>query len=104
MLSRVHLTDGLSYAAFRVDHISDAFCVLSRRVITRTIGHSYFAIRIAEQPIRETEFFGECPILFFRIKADAKNLDILIAVLLDSITESITFSRSARGIGFRVKP
>lgn len=104
MLARVDLTYGLTDAAFRVNYIRDAFCVLSRRVVARAISHSYLTVGVAEQSKRKVEFFGECPILLFCIEAYTKNLNILIAVLSDSITEPDTFSRSARCVRFRIEP
>lgn len=104
VFSRIDLSDGLTDETFRVNHISDSLRVLSRRIIARAVGHPDFSISVTEQFVRKVELFGKGSILFFCIKTNTKNFDILVAVLLDSITESNTFSRSARGVGFRVKP
>ena len=104
MLARIDLIYRLNYATVRADHVSDAFGVLGGRIVRSPVCHSYLSFCIAKQAEVEIEFFGESPVLFYGIKTHAEYLGILVCVLLDSITEPNTFSRSARRVGFRIKP
>jgi hypothetical protein len=94
----------LGYAPVGADHVSDAPRVLGRAVVARAVGDAYLSCCVAEQREWEVEFFGEGPVLFFGVEADAKNLDVLVGELLDSVTESNPFDGSAGRVGFRVKP
>ena len=104
MLARIDLIYRLNYATVRADHVGDAFGILSGRIIRCPVCHSYLSFCIAKQAEGEIELFGKSSVLFYRIKTDAEYLGILVCVLLDSITEPNAFSRSARCIGFRIKP
>ena len=104
MLARLDLIYRLNYAAIRADHVSDPFGILSGRIVRSPVCHSYLSFCIAKQAKGEIELFGKSPVLFYCVKTDAEYLGILVCVLLDSITEPNTFSRSARCIGFRIKP
>jgi hypothetical protein len=94
----------MGYAPVGVDHVSDALRVPGRAVVARAVSNAYLSCCVAEQREREVEFFGEGPILFLGVEADAQNLSALIGELLDSITESNSFDGSAGRVGFRVKP
>ena len=61
-------------------------------------------IGVAEQSKWEVEFLGKGAVLFDRVKADAEDFGVFVGVLLDSVTESNAFGRSAGRVGFRVKP
>ncbi len=104
MLARIDLIYRLNYAAIGADHVGDASGILSGRIIRGPVCHSYLSFCIAKQAEGEIELFGKSPVLFYRVKTDAEYFGILVCVLLDSITEPNTFSRSARRICFRVKP
>jgi hypothetical protein len=94
----------LGYAPLGADHVSDAPRVLGRAVVARTVSNAYLSCCVAEQREREVEFFGEGPVLFFGVEADAKDLGALVGELLDSVTESNPFNGSAGRVGFWVKP
>jgi hypothetical protein len=104
VLARIHFFMCLGYAPLGADHVSDAPRVLGRAVVARTVSNAYLSCCVAEQREREVEFFGEGPVLFFGVEADAKDLCALVGELLDSVTESNPFNRSAGRVGFRIKP
>ena len=104
MLARIDLIYRLNYATIGADHVCDAFCVLSGRIVRSPVCHSYLSFCIAKQAEGEIELFGKSPVLFYCVKTHAEYFGILVCVLLDSITEPNTFSRSARCIGLRIKP
>lgn len=104
MLARIDLIYRLNYATIGADHVGDAFGILSRRIVASPVCHSYLSFCIAKEAEGEIELFGKSPVLFYCVKTDAEYLGILVCVLLDSITEPNTFSRSARCIGLRIKP
>ena len=104
MLARIDLIYRLNYTTIRADHVGDAFCILSGRIVRCSVCHSYLSFCIAKQAEWEIELFGKSPVLFYCVKTHAEYFGILVCVLLDSITEPNTFSRSAWCIGFRVKP
>jgi hypothetical protein len=104
MLARIDLIYRLKYATVGADHVSDALGILSGRIIRSLVCYSYLSFCIAKQAEGEIELFGESSVLFYSIKTDAEYLGILVCVLLDSITEPNTFSRSARRVCLRIKP
>jgi hypothetical protein len=104
MLARIDLVYRLKYLTIGADHVCDAFGMLSGRLIRSPVRHPYLSFCIAKQAEWKVEFFGKSPVLFYRIKTYAEYLGIFVCVLLDSITEPNAFSRSARCVGFRIKP
>lgn len=104
MLFGVDLPDSLSDTPLRIDHVSDASRGAGRRLITRAVGHTNLSVGVAKQREWKIKLPGKSTVVLLGIKTDAEHLDVLGGVLLDSITESNAFGRSARRIGFRVKP
>ena len=104
MLASVDLIYRLNDATVRADHVSDAPGILSGWLVRSPVCHPYLSFCIAKQAEGKIELFGESPVLFYCVKTDAEYLGILVCVLLDSITEPNTFSRSARRVGLRIKP
>lgn len=104
VLFRVDGPVRLKDVTVRAYYISYALGVLRRRRVARAISQPDLPFRIAKQLEREIEFFRERPVRFFVVKAHAEYLGVFIAVLLDSVTESDAFGRSARRVRFRVEP
>jgi hypothetical protein len=104
MFARVDGADRLSDSTVGAYHIGDALGILSRRRIARAICKPYLSFCVAKEQERKAKLFGKSLVLFLRVKADAKYLRILLFILLDSITESDAFNRSARCVCFRIKP
>lgn len=104
MTARTDRFIGFDDRALFIDQVTDAFCESGFGVVTRAVREANCSCSIAEQDERKTILLGECGILSDRIEADAENLDVVGAKLVDLVAEPATFSRSARGIGFWIKP
>jgi hypothetical protein len=94
----------LKYVTVRAYYISYALGILGRRRVACAIGQTDLSFRIAEQFERKIELFRKRPVRLFVVKAHAKYLGVFIAVLLDSVTESDAFGRSAGRVSFRIEP
>lgn len=86
------------------DQIGDALGVAGIRGIRGSVGQTHGASRVAEKRKGKGELAGEGVVLFLRIEADTEDLAVALVELSDSITESVAFDRSARGVGFGIEP
>ena len=104
MLCRAHLSVHLKNLALFIDDIGDAFGVAVFGRLGGAIFHSDIACRIAQKRVRKAELFCKCRVFFHRVKTDAKDLNILFVVILDSVAEPATLCRSTRRVRLRIKP
>jgi len=104
MFPCVDLFYRLSDPPIGIDHISDSLCILRRRLVAGTVNHPNLSTGVAQQFEREVKLLSEGEVFFDGVKAHAKYLGVLGCVFLDSITESFTLGRSARGVGLWIKP
>jgi hypothetical protein len=104
VLARVDLADCLGYASLFVNHVSDAPRVLCPGVVCGAVSHAYPAIRIAQKAEREVELLRERAVFGLRVKAHPEHFRSFFLVLLDSVTESNPFSRSAGRVRLGVEP
>jgi hypothetical protein len=94
----------LGDAAVLVDHVGDplrVFVLLARRCAVREADAAIF---IAQQRERKIELLRELCVVFRRVEADSEDGGVLRFVLRREVPEPGTFERSARGVGFRIKP
>ena len=101
---RIHLLVGLCDAAVLIDDVGDAPGVLVAGARGGTVGETDLVVGIAEQGVGEVELFREAGVLVGRVEADAEDLRVLRGVLIVEVPEPGTFDRSARCVGFRIKP
>jgi hypothetical protein len=104
VLAGVDLVYCASYSPVGADDVSYAARVTCFAVVAGVIGQANLPFGVAKEREGESELFSEGAVFFFGVKADSEYRGVLIGILLDSITESNTFGRSAGGIGFWIKP
>ena len=103
MAARVHRCVSLRDRAIRIDDVGDApGCTIG--AVSSAVGYTDAAIGVAKQQIRKIVSGGEGGVLLDTVGADTKNLNVFRFVVLDSITESLALSRSARRVGLRIEP
>ena len=90
--------------AVGTDQIGDAPGIAGIRGIRGSVGQTHGARRVAEEREGKGELAGEGVVFFLRIETDTEDLAVAFVELTDSITESVAFDRSARCVGFGVKP
>ncbi len=90
--------------AVAVDQVADAGRMGRRVVVGGAIGDADGLVGVAEQIVGEVELLLKGLVRLGRIETDAEDDCIPALELLDSITESVAFNRSARGVGFRIPP
>ena len=90
--------------AVTIDQIADTGRMGRRLVVGGAIGDADGLVGVAEQIVGEIELLLEGFVRLGGIETDAENDSVLALELLDSITESVAFNRSARCIGFRIPP
>lgn len=104
MSRRVDFLVGDENVTFGTDQIGDTFGVARIRGIRSSVGQTHCASRVAEKREGECELAGEGVVFFLGIETYAEDLAVTLVELSDSITESVAFDRSARRVGFGVKP
>jgi hypothetical protein len=104
MFPCVDLLNSLCDPPIGIDHISDSLCILRRWLVTCSVSHPNVSAGVAEQLEREFKLLSEGEVFFDGVKAHAEYLGVLGGVFLDSITESFTLGRSARGVRLWIKP
>ena len=104
MLPCVHFFVSLSDVTFRVDHIGDPLRTFSVRAIARTISHTECFFRVTEQWIFKIILLCKRSVRDLVIGADTQNLNTLLFKRVDSIPESLAFSRSAAGVRPGIEP
>jgi hypothetical protein len=104
MFPCVDLLNSLCDPPIGIDHISDSLCILRRWLVAGAVSHPNLSTGVAQQFEREVKLLSEGEVFFDGVKAHAKYLGVLGGVFLDSITESFTLGRSARGVGLWIKP
>lgn len=85
-------------------HVGVARSVLILGGTRRAIGSTHFTAGVTQQRERELELVCEGTVVFDRVERNTTNSDPLGRKVLDSITESMALFRSARSIGFGIKP
>lgn len=88
----------------RPDQVGDPFRIACLRRVRSTVRNSDGARCVTEEGKRKVEFVREGLVLFLRVEADSIDLAVEFVELSDSITESVAFDRSARGVGLGVEP
>ena len=104
MASRVHFLVSDENVAVGTDQVGDALGIAGFSGVRGPVGQTHGARRVAEKREGKRELAGEGVVLFLRIETDTENLAVAFVELTDSITESVAFDRSARGIGFGIEP
>jgi hypothetical protein len=104
MVARIYPVVDSRDIAVLVNQNTDPAGVTRLFIGTRAICDSHAAIGIAQQWKGKIVLLGERSILFNVVKADAKDLDIILIEVADLIAEPATLDRSARGIGLRIEP
>ena len=104
LLSSIHVAMGLYDHSTRTDDIGNAFGGFVITAFASTICHADRSFGIAQQRKSELVFLGEPGVGFDVISADAQYLRVLALILLDSITESNSLSRSPTGAGAGIEP
>lgn len=104
LVARVLRIDCLIDLALWAHHegVARWILVLLRR--SRAICPRHLSRRIAQQHKREVELLSEGLIVLYRVQRDTAYDRIVLVKVLDSITEPIALSSSARGVGLGVKP
>jgi hypothetical protein len=87
-----------------VNHITDPFGIASVGTIACAVGKPDGTGGVAEEQKWKLIFLRKGSILGHRIETDSQDFDVPSAEFVDLVAEPATFSRSAGGIGFRVKP
>jgi hypothetical protein len=104
MVARTDGIIGFLDLALFVNHVTDAFGIASVGILACAVGKPDGAGGVAEEQKGKLIFLREGSILGHRIETDAQDFDVPSAEFVDLVAEPATFSRSAGGIGFRVKP
>ena len=92
------------HLAFLIDQVTDPIGKARAGILTRSIRQTYTPSRVTQERVRKTEFFRKSGVFFNRIKADSQNLNILRFEVFNLVAEPTTLKRSARSIGFWIKP
>ena len=104
MLGGFDLAVGALDLAVGADEIRHARRRRSARVIGGAVGDADLLVGVAQEREVEVVLLGELLVRLERVEADAVDLNVVLAELLGSITEPLSFDRSTRGIGHRVEP
>ena len=91
-------------AAIRADEIRDPLWPIGLRGVVRVVGLADGLVDVGDELVRVAEFLGEGAVRIGRIEAGAKDDSIAGIEIADSITESVAFDRSTRGIGRGIPP
>jgi hypothetical protein len=94
---------GLDDSSLRIDDVRAALRIL--RIVLlgcplRLVALTDPLIDVGEQAEGEAVLLGECLVVLGTIERSADDLDPLLLELRGSVTEPLSFSRSARGEGF----
>ena len=100
----VHGIHHLFHHTIGVNHHCDPAGTGFIRTTARSKSHSQNAICVTQKREIEIKLLSKSSIVFDRIKAHSKDFDLLVAIDVFSVAKLATFNRSARGVGFRVKP
>ena len=100
----VHGLVGLDDVSIRADDVGDALRPFVGDAFAGAVGDTDGPFGVAQQGVGEVVLRREFCIRFDVVGADAEDLDLFQFVVVDSNTESIAFSRSPVGAGFRVEP
>jgi len=90
--------------ALFVNHVTDPFGITSVGILARAVGKPDGACGVAEERVRKLIFLRKGSVLCHRIETDAQDFDVPSSKFVDLVAEPAAFRRSARGIGFGVKP
>ena len=91
-------------AAVLVDHVRDALRVLIGRTRGRAVRDADLAVGVAEEREREVELLRELRVRGLVVERDAEDFRVALLVLRREVPEPGTLGRSARGVGFGIKP
>jgi hypothetical protein len=100
----VHGPMRLDDVSIGADDVGDALRRFVGDAVAGAVGDTDRPVGVAQQGVGEFVLRSEFRIRFDVVGADAEDLDVLQFVVVDSNTESIAFSRSPAGAGFRVEP
>ena len=104
MAARTHgIVRFLDLALF-INHVTNPFGIASVGILARTVGEPDGTGGVAEEQKGKLIFLRKGSILGHRIETDSQDFDVPSAEFVDLVAEPATFSCSAWGIGFRVKP
>ena len=100
----VHGLMRLDDFSIRADDVGDALRRFVGDAVAGAVSDTDRPLSVAQQGVGEFVLRGELRVRFDVVGADAEDLDVFQFVVVDSNTESIAFSRSPAGAGFRVEP
>jgi hypothetical protein len=99
-----HFRVDVLHPAVRADEVRDPPGPVGLRGVVRAVGLADVATGIADELERIAELLREGAVRFDRIEARAEDDGVGGIEVADSITESVAFDRSTRGIGGRIPP
>jgi hypothetical protein len=91
-------------AAVLVDDVGDALRVLIVGARRRAVGEADLAVGVAEEREREVELLRELGVRSLVVEGDAEDFGVALLVLRGEVPEPGTLGRSARCVGFGIKP
>jgi len=103
MIRRLDLVVGLHDRSVGSDQVRDALRVVRALRVERAVCLALLLVE-AEQLERIGELLGKLPVRLDAIEAGSEDDEVLGIELADSITESVAFDRSTRGVGRRIEP
>lgn len=92
------------HLALLIDQITDPIGKARAGILTRTIRQTYTPSRVTQEGVRKAEFFCKSGVFLNRVKADSQDLNIVGFENFNLVAEPTTLNRSARSIGFWIKP
>lgn len=104
MVLGTHRIVGFCDLALLVNDVTDPFGIASLGVIARAVGEADGTGGVAEKRIGKLIFLGEGRVVGHRVETHAQDFDVASMEFVDLVAEPAAFRRSARGVGFGVKP
>jgi hypothetical protein len=104
VIARIHLVVNPGNSAFLIDQEAYPLSIGGLDVTAGTVGQSDGAGCVTQKRKPEVVFPGKRGILFDLVKAHAYHRDIVLVKVALMVAEPAAFNRSARSVGFRVKP
>jgi hypothetical protein len=104
MVLGTHRIVGFCDFALLVNDVTDPFGVARLGVIARAVGEADGTGGVAEKRIGELIFLGKGRVVGHRVETHAQDFDVATMEFVDLVAEPAAFRRSARGVGFGVKP
>ena len=90
--------------ALFINYVTDPLGIASVGILARAVGEPDGTCGVTEERVRKLVFLCKGSVFSHRIETDAQDFDVPSTEFVDLVAEPAAFRRSARSVGFGIKP